>query len=183
MGAALTHELRRGAHPWSSSQDTSRSTLSSASLTSRAPSASSRRLARQMAASTLPSRPTCSTWPRQPVRALGVARGRQDLPPQGPPKQATRGNALGVGSRVRHRRRAGPCSEKAERESAGDRADRMRASRNAPRRLPLRTTNGSATRPGLSHPMHRHDVGACDLVIRGNSSTAAVAAKQSRQHR
>jgi hypothetical protein len=37
---------------------------------------------------------------------LGVASGGQDRPPQGSQKQARRGNALGVGGRVRHRRRA-----------------------------------------------------------------------------
>jgi hypothetical protein len=38
--------------------------------------------------------------------ALGVASGRRNLPPKRPPQQARHGNALGVGSRVRHRRRA-----------------------------------------------------------------------------
>jgi hypothetical protein len=38
--------------------------------------------------------------------ALGVASGRPSLPQKRSPQQARRGNALGVGRRVRHRRRA-----------------------------------------------------------------------------
>jgi hypothetical protein len=40
------------------------------------------------------------------------------------------------------------------------------------------TTNGSATWPDPLHPVHRHDVGVCELTMRGSSSTVAVAMRQ-----
>jgi len=61
---------------------------------------------RQMAAPTLPSRPTCSTLAASNSLSAGSRKQPSKPSAERPPQQARRGNALGVGSRVRHRRRA-----------------------------------------------------------------------------
>jgi hypothetical protein len=45
------------------------------------------------------------------------------------------------------------------------------------------TSSGSATWPDPLHPVHGHDVGACELPIGGSSSTVAVATRQRQQRR
>jgi hypothetical protein len=42
------------------------------------------------------------------------------------------------------------------------------------------TTSGSATWPDPLRPVHRHDVGVCELPIGGSSSTVAVVMRQMR---
>ena len=59
----------------------------SASATSRAPLALSKRLSGQPAASALASWPTCSTPAASTSLRSGVASGRQNLPPTAPDKQ------------------------------------------------------------------------------------------------
>jgi hypothetical protein len=74
-----------------------------------------------------------------------------------------------------------PCSTCVPRSSHPDSSIHGEASpKDTPPDIPLWTTNRSATRPNTSHPMHRPDVGACELAIGGNSSTVAVATRHTR---